>query len=101
MKMVATLILGSGLSISTFASSINNSDVKRFINYADLCEHFLGELGDTLSFQEQKRVVASANKYCDKAKQQYNAITKKYQDDAEIMRLVSEYSDTLSDEYTK
>lgn len=101
MKIAITIIFWLGISTNVLAGNINNADVKRFANNADLCEHFLGEIGDTNSRQEQKRIIASANKYCDKAKKQYKLITKKYQDDTEVMQLALEYRDLLSEDYTQ
>lgn len=76
----------------------HNPDVKRFVNNADLCEHFLGEIDNSLSKSEQKRIVSSVNKYCDRAKKQLCTLKVKYRNDAEVQTILSQYHDTLSDD---
>ncbi|WP_152526977.1 hypothetical protein [Pseudogulbenkiania ferrooxidans] len=79
------------------AGNTSNPDVKKFVAAADLCEHFLGEIGGPGSAKEQKQLVNKANRYCDIAKRQFKKVDAKYKADKDVQAILEDYRDELDD----
>ncbi|KUM03532.1 hypothetical protein KIF53_13250 [Chromobacterium subtsugae] len=96
--MKYTLIaLACLVSLPAAAGNATNPDVKKFVDAADLCEHFLGEIGGPGSAKEQKQLVNKANRYCDVAKRQFKKVDAKYKTDKEVQTILDDYRDELED----
>lgn len=96
--MKYTLFLLACLTIPpAIADNASNPDVKKFVAAADLCEHFLGEIGGSGSAKEQKQLVNKANRYCDIAKHQFKKVDAKYKADKDVQAILEDYRDELDD----
>lgn len=89
-----TLVL---LALPAVAGRMPPPDVRTFVNTADLCEHFLGEIGGPGSAPAQQRLVRTANHYCDAARRQFKKLDAKYKEDKAVQVILDDYRDQLAD----
>jgi len=91
------LIVLALLALPVFANNTQNPDVKKFVDTADQCEHFLGEIGGPGTAKEQQRLVHTANHYCNAAKRQFKKLDVKYKADSDVQAILDNYRAELAD----
>jgi hypothetical protein len=83
----------------TFAVSIlcscatqqDTSDVDRFVDRRDICDHLAGEIPDPPNPERMKEVIDGANKYCSGTDAELAALKVRYANDPVIMDKLNQY----------
>ncbi|WP_155416958.1 hypothetical protein [Chromobacterium violaceum] len=97
MMKYALFSLACLVTFPVIAGTARNQDVEKLVEAADLCDHFLGEIGGPGSPKEQKQLVNKANHYCYIAKRQFKKVDAKYKADKDVQAILEDYRDELAD----
>jgi hypothetical protein len=66
---LTTFLLFAALTSSRIALAGGQADLKRYVRYADACEHAAGEWDSELSDDDKKRIQRVVIKYCGSAQE--------------------------------
>ena len=94
MKNWLWLLLAAFLTLTAFADtgdSIWQPNLKAFVQNAEACEHFAGEVDPDDSKARRKEIDKGIMASCGKAKQQRSSLLKKYANDAAAKEVLNRY----------
>lgn len=94
MTLRSLILLASILT--TFAFNVLGAqpfpqDVQRFLDDAEMCQHFAGEWDSSLPEQNRKNIEKEVNTYCLPAEKALPELRKKYRENSEIMKALADY----------
>jgi len=89
--LICTLLT---IHMTTYAESVDakeQTDIERFVEDAEVCDHLAGEWDPILSKPDQRTIEKNVEIYCGRAKKQQIMLKKKYKDRSEIMKKLDGY----------
>lgn len=89
--LICTLL---SIHMTAHAETVNaneKTDIERFVENAEACDHLAGEWDPILSKPERRTIEKNVHIYCGRAKKQQIMLKKKYKDSSEITKILDNY----------
>ncbi|PHM36738.1 hypothetical protein Xmau_04101 [Xenorhabdus mauleonii] len=91
-KLAASCIISFLFSSASLASvSDIPKDLQEYIDNAENCEHFAGEMDSGLTDERMNEIMNGIDEYCTKAKDLQNKLKDKYKNDAKKIEIINNY----------
>lgn len=88
MKLVLVFMLGC-LPMLAGAQEKLPKDVAKFVEHAQMCEHFAGEWDDN-DKARQREIIAAVNDACGQAQRQWKRLSAKYAGQPKLQKVIAD-----------
>lgn len=99
MKLLLALLF-SGLPLLAPAQEKLPSDVAKFIEHAQMCEHFAGEWDDN-DKARQREIIAAVDDSCGQAQRQWKRLAARYAKQPRLQKIIDEHANDAVRSYRK
>ena len=99
MKLVLAFMLGC-LPLLAGAQEKLPKDVARFVENAEMCEHFAGEWDDN-DKARQREIIAAVDDSCGQAQRQWKRLAARYAKQPRLQKIINEHANDAVRSYRK